>query len=433
MWEDIFCYSFLLILSLIRYLACYQMIFRIVITKRKSHYVWAVLIDFFIFIIIESATSYDIAFKMTGVISGLLVPLLLCEQSKKNAFMAYPLVLSLNTVLTCFIEYVYAILKGSSFVTFSGIYSLYGSLAAIAFYIIVSYLLRRKENYYISIGTVGIREFLFYLLVLISMFMILKSSIELSSGHEISTVQTLNRLGIGIVFASMMLFSLIVWHGIVVGEKIREEGENAGYQLYLKEQRVLIDEMLRSEEELRRYQHDIKHHLELVEYMAVNSTDDEVKKYCNEILEDSSQYCRTEYTGEIVLDALFHKYEFVAKENDIDLKYVLDIGKNNRVNIFDLCGALSNVLNNAVEACCKTDADRMIDLKVYQTEDRVLISMHNTCIAEPVIKDGYVTTSKGDSTKHGYGSLNIKQTVEKYNGLVEYSYVDGVFYTNIII
>ena len=83
----------------------------------------------------------------------------------------------------------------------------------------------------------------------------------------------------------------------------------------------------------------------------------------------------------------------------------------------DIVVILSNLLNNAIEACEQCMGKRMIKVKFVQEEHEVILSVKNT-YAHKVIYQGeeIQTTKKQEKGEHGIGIKNIADTITKYGG-----------------
>ena len=79
----------------------------------------------------------------------------------------------------------------------------------------------------------------------------------------------------------------------------------------------------------------------------------------------------------------------------------------------DVCVIFGNALDNAIEACGKVKtADKHIDVVMIQQEDEVFCKITNTTVA-PI--QSTLKTTKADKENHGFGLLNIKRALEKYD------------------
>ena len=104
-----------------------------------------------------------------------------------------------------------------------------------------------------------------------------------------------------------------------------------------------------------------------------------------------------------------------------ELYYWLD-----KLNIekVDLSGLLQNLLDNAIEECCRIseDFERKILWTMNTTEYGVKIRVENTCCN---IKNIDFITKKEDKNAHGWGVKIIKEVVQKAGGNINYTKEEG--------
>lgn len=93
---------------------------------------------------------------------------------------------------------------------------------------------------------------------------------------------------------------------------------------------------------------------------------------------------------------------------------------------------LSNLLNNAIEAC-RSCADKRIKIKLVKEKERTVISVVNTFGTKPVLVSGEYQTTKKKKAAHGIGIRNIKETADKYGGSCVIRHKDHLFQVVIVI
>ena len=88
------------------------------------------------------------------------------------------------------------------------------------------------------------------------------------------------------------------------------------------------------------------------------------------------------------------------------------------VGIKKRCTIISNLLNNAIEACEKIQEDkRIIEFEIVGYNSQIFISVCNSYDMESIInqKQKFITT-KEDKLNHGIVLENVRMTVKKYDG-----------------
>ena len=78
---------------------------------------------------------------------------------------------------------------------------------------------------------------------------------------------------------------------------------------------------------------------------------------------------------------------------------------------------LSNLLDNAIEACEKLDCNKVIRLKLVKEKQQMVLSVQNPVAVPVEIKNNDIQTGKGDKKNHGIGLKNIQMVLDKYGGI----------------
>lgn len=95
---------------------------------------------------------------------------------------------------------------------------------------------------------------------------------------------------------------------------------------------------------------------------------------------------------------------------------------------------LSNLLNNAIEACEACEDKKVIKFKFVKENDLIIISVKNTFHYDIVYENGEIQSTKTSNVEeHGVGIKNIIKTIEKYDGSYVIEDKDKEFYFSIII
>lgn len=116
---------------------------------------------------------------------------------------------------------------------------------------------------------------------------------------------------------------------------------------------------------------------------------------------------------------------FVFRVNDLSRLKIKDE---------DIVTILSNLLNNAMEACEICDGKKVIKLKFVKEEELIIISVKNTFSHSIRYENGEIKSTKlSESEEHGVGIKNIVRIVEKYKGSYTMKEHNKEFYFSIMI
>lgn len=102
---------------------------------------------------------------------------------------------------------------------------------------------------------------------------------------------------------------------------------------------------------------------------------------------------------------------------------------------YDMFYVLGNLLDNAVEAIGKCDADnRYINVKMRNKNNMFQLYIENSYKIEPQKKGKrFLSVKENDKKEHGWGIENVRQIVEKYKGMLDISYQNQKFQVDLVL
>ena len=148
--------------------------------------------------------------------------------------------------------------------------------------------------------------------------------------------------------------------------------------------------------------------------MALSDKYEELKQYLQNLKETEPTVDVVD-TGNAICSALFNAKYAEAIRKGIQIRF--NICNLEGINIKDeeLVVILSNLFNNAIEACEKCIDERIIDIKINYNDNMLMIMFSNTYYFE---KKTPVPLSGGaaSSILRGHGLKNIRYIVDSYDG-----------------
>ena len=247
---------------------------------------------------------------------------------------------------------------------------------------------------------------------LISIATIITISFEFDTGEPNATV------GICFAAAGLMIINIIVYYlleNIIDATEIREKQARMEQQFAFQEQKY--EQASQSFKSISSVIHDTNKHLVYLNECVERHEFDEAKRYIGTAIEHIDKSYKRINTGFLPIDALVSNSLNIAETNNITFKSDIKIEKE-RICIerYDLCVALGNLLDNAVEACKKVSNpdDRIISVSIVTGDSSMVIHIENS--AERMIGSDFKTDKK-DKLLHGYGISNVKAISEKYGGV----------------
>lgn len=171
-------------------------------------------------------------------------------------------------------------------------------------------------------------------------------------------------------------------------------------------------------ESVRRLHHDMKNHL--LALQALTGSDERMSSYLSGLMEELGQYDHVTRTGSELLDGVLADKMRMCVKNSIDFIVDLDFRPCAYMEDLDVIVIFGNILDNAIEAAAKVadPQDRSILLKGRQEANEYILTCSNFFEGTLDLADGLPRTSKADKTSHGIGLRSVKNSVEKYGGVL---------------
>ena len=131
------------------------------------------------------------------------------------------------------------------------------------------------------------------------------------------------------------------------------------------------------------------------------------------------------------MDAILSTKKALAESKGITVDMEVQISNRLPLEPVDVCVIFGNALDNAIEACDRiTEGEKKISLVLVQREGKLLCRITNTALSG--ITNVY-STSKKDKENHGFGLVNLRESLEKYDCEPVMDYNDGFFSMKFIV
>lgn len=199
-----------------------------------------------------------------------------------------------------------------------------------------------------------------------------------------------------------------------------------------KEKMQAYHELSASNEFQKRALHDYENQLNCIQGLLKEKQYDKVQEYTDKLTYSIRGGTDVVNVHNSVINVILNQKYHLAEERGIAILFEV----NNLSKIWleeqDLVILISNLFDNAIEACEKSE-DKIIHIKLVKEQKEIVLSIKNT-VGEPVdIESGLIHTSKKDKHKHGIGLRNVQMVLEKYDGIGMMRYEKGWFYYTAVI
>lgn len=199
-------------------------------------------------------------------------------------------------------------------------------------------------------------------------------------------------------------------------------------QLYHNE----IEHVTLMQDTTRKVRHDMKNHLLTLNILAEKNKDEDVINYIKSILSNLDQNQEMITTGNLIIDGICNYYISIAEKYHIKVTYDVVFPEDVIVDENDVTVLLGNLWNNCIESA-KTAANPVIDFQLHYEQDRLILSVRNTFSGTRKMVNNTFPSTKKYAKYHGIGLRNMKQVVNKYNGVMKLNCDDTYFKVQILM
>lgn len=248
-------------------------------------------------------------------------------------------------------------------------------------------------------------------------------------------VQNQNQENVFLVIALCLAgMNVVVFY--LINDILKRENkirENKIFEIKVRNQIDMYRSISENFDKQKKRTHEYQNQIMCIESLIVAKNYSELEDYVRKVSGRLNTELDHLKTNNVIVDAILNsKYQEIL---DKSIVFVFKINDLSEINMCDedVVVILSNLLNNAIEACEKCSEKKVIKLKFIHEKDKTVISVKNTYNGEIVIRDGEIQTSKEEVDEHGIGIKNIIDVITKYQGSYAIQNNENEFYFSIII
>lgn len=265
--------------------------------------------------------------------------------------------------------------------------------------------------------------FLFAVIMALDSIVLLFFHAYISEITEIGRKLIFEWVFIGMViglFAQIVILLLFI-----VSRNVYKERE-ALAQEYLNEQKAHYEYLQKREEQTKRFRHDIREHLSMMQILCRKGNYQEISDYLNTINEMIECLGNQFSVNNDIVDAILNKYAAEAEKHGVKMEVGGQFPPADNISVFDVCTIFSNLLKNAVETAKKCEHGRVFVQCGYE-KNNILITVKNDYQGILQTEKGRLKTSKKDIENHGFGLQNVEECAKRNGGSMEIETLDNCF------
>ncbi|MDE7342101.1 MAG: GHKL domain-containing protein [Lachnospiraceae bacterium] len=311
------------------------------------------------------------------------------------------------------------------------------AIASVLAYLLVKVILFflilviRKQFGYKSMERMLDTEWLRFLFF--PVFTIAAISAMLSVFEYVQTVEQANMLAViafGMVGMNIVVFYLI--NDIV--ERELKMHENKVFQIQAQNQLEMYQSISENFDKQKRKTHEYKNQISCIESLLEKKQYAKLEEYVKKIYGSLNNEPDAINTNNVIVNAILNtKYQEAEAKGIVFTFRVNDLSEL-KIKDEDVVTVLSNLLNNAIEACETCEDKKVIKFKFVKEDDMIIIAVKNTFHYDVIYENGEIKSTKtSNADEHGAGIRNVLKIIEKYGGSYVIEDKNKEFFFSIII
>lgn len=248
-------------------------------------------------------------------------------------------------------------------------------------------------------------------------------------------IQTENANAEQLTLAAMMSTILVDMFILYTMRKISKDNQKnlriSLLELQLSEQKQMAEDAGQISKEIKKAEHDLKHHLLSVLGTLEDGDTEQAETYLRTLLKEyeTSIFKYISLENSAVNSVLNFKIGR-CRAKGIDFKLQIESDFTDFDDI-DICVLLSNLLDNAIEASESVTEYPTITLTITNQQNYLCILVRNRIMESVLKKNEQLKTTKRNQKNHGLGLYSVSQIVEKYEGMQNFYEKNGYFVADI--
>lgn len=183
---------------------------------------------------------------------------------------------------------------------------------------------------------------------------------------------------------------------------------------------------------MRGWRHDYHNHLQAMKaYLSMNQLK-ELDEYLFKLERDLDEVDSLVKSGNLMMDAILNSKITIMMNYNINVDFKAILPEKIKIADVDLCVMVSNLLENAIEACLKIPQEQRfirVFSEVYGSQ--FYLSIQNSAMENLDFNaQNYISNKRGE---HGFGMKRVQLLVDKYNGFLNLQNEPGIFASEITI
>ena len=305
--------------------------------------------------------------------------------------------------------------------------NLIASLLTLICIIVLSIIIKRKYIY--GIKKIAVKYWTIMTINIMANFCVLAILAYITMKHVVHDGKAVYII-IYLLVSIGLIIQIVSTVALIISRNIHRENEMLAKK-YLEEQKNYYEYLEQREVETKKFRHDIRNHLYLLDKVKKEGKNEEFEKYLQDIIERVDRLGTKVNVGNDIANAILDKYYAEAINKGINIQIQGHFPINCSVSAYHLCTIFSNLLSNAIEAAEKATIKKVWVICRY-TENEIIIEIGNSYCDNNLNKKN-LKTKKPEKQYHGWGLKNVEDSVNACNGLIDIEIENGCFVVSVTL
>lgn len=205
--------------------------------------------------------------------------------------------------------------------------------------------------------------------------------------------------------------------------EVKQQNNILSQQMEIQTASILaLDKAYRQQ---RQTTHDFQNHLCTISDLLAQKSYETAAKYVRELSQAQTSRILIVNTHHPIIDAILNQKYQMAVESQIEMQFCINDLSGIQLSASELVVLLSNLLDNAIEACRRIDTERLIQCTILEN-DGFFLSIRNASLPVLITEHGIATT-KASASEHGYGLPSVCRILDGLHAEYAYNYENGWF------
>ncbi len=225
--------------------------------------------------------------------------------------------------------------------------------------------------------------------------------------------------GIGLLLLNIFVFYIFDHLAKLYRNQTQLMALNAQNQAYQKQ----LDVLRQTEEQISAFRHDMNNHVTMIQHLARQEENQELKQYVREIKNFIQPKEHFVSTGDTLIDGMLNlKLDELITDLQAEVECDVQLQSPGAMDRLDISILLGNLLDNAIQALNRCEPPRKLSFRMEEKRGLLYVQIKNNHREKIQEKNGIFLTTKTEGKNHGMGLKNVKRIAEKYHGEMTIDY-----------